>query len=30
MVKWIQAIEFVADSADLGAGHGFYGYRMPV
>ncbi len=37
MVKWIQAIEFVADFADLGAGNGgynedheFYGYRMPI
>jgi DMSO/TMAO reductase YedYZ molybdopterin-dependent catalytic subunit/thiosulfate reductase cytochrome b subunit len=37
MVKWIVAIEFVADFADLGAGHGgynedheFYGYRMPI
>jgi sulfoxide reductase catalytic subunit YedY len=37
MVKWIAAIEFVADFADLGAGQGgynedheFYGYRMPM
>lgn len=37
MVKWVQAIEFVADFADLGAGNGgynedheFYGYRMPI
>ncbi len=37
MVKWIAAIEFVRDFADLGAGHGgynedheFYGYRMPI
>ena len=37
MVKWITAIEFVADFADLGAGQGgynedheFYGYRMPI
>ena len=37
MVKWIAAIEFVADFADLGAGQGgynedheFYGYRMPI
>jgi DMSO/TMAO reductase YedYZ molybdopterin-dependent catalytic subunit/thiosulfate reductase cytochrome b subunit len=37
MVKWIAAIEFVADFADLGAGHGgynedheFYGWRMPI
>ena len=37
MVKWIEAIEFVADFADLGAGNGgynedheFYGYRMPI
>jgi DMSO/TMAO reductase YedYZ molybdopterin-dependent catalytic subunit len=37
MVKWIVAIEFVADFADLGAGQGgynedheFYGYRMPI
>jgi sulfoxide reductase catalytic subunit YedY len=37
MVKWIAAIEFVADFAHLGAGHGgynedheFYGYRMPI
>jgi DMSO/TMAO reductase YedYZ molybdopterin-dependent catalytic subunit len=37
MVKWIAAIEFVRDFADLGAGQGgynedheFYGYRMPV
>jgi sulfoxide reductase catalytic subunit YedY len=37
MVKWIAAIEFVHDFADLGAGHGgynedheFYGYRMPI
>jgi sulfoxide reductase catalytic subunit YedY len=37
MVKWIGAIEFVRDFADLGAGQGgynedheFYGYRMPI
>lgn len=37
MVKWITAIEFVHDFADLGDGHGgynedheFYGYRMPI
>jgi DMSO/TMAO reductase YedYZ molybdopterin-dependent catalytic subunit len=37
MVKWIVAIEFVHDFADLGAGQGgynedheFYGYRMPI
>ena len=37
MVKWIAAIEFVHDFADLGAGHGgynedheFYGYRTPI
>ncbi len=37
MVKWIAAIEFVRDFADLGAGEGgynedheFYGYRMPI
>jgi DMSO/TMAO reductase YedYZ molybdopterin-dependent catalytic subunit len=37
MVKWVVAIEFVADFADLGAGQGgynedheFYGYRMPI
>ena len=37
MVKWIAAIEFVNDFADLGAGQGgynedheFYGYRMPI
>jgi DMSO/TMAO reductase YedYZ molybdopterin-dependent catalytic subunit/thiosulfate reductase cytochrome b subunit len=37
MVKWIAAIEFVADFADLGAGQGgynedheFYGYRTPI
>lgn len=37
MVKWIAAIEFVRDFADLGAGQGgynedheFYGYRMPI
>ena len=37
MVKWIAAIEFVSDFADLGAGQGgynedheFYGYRMPI
>ncbi|MEO8925423.1 MAG: molybdopterin-dependent oxidoreductase [Caldimonas sp.] len=36
-VKWIAAIEFVQDFADLGAGQGgynedheFYGYRMPI
>jgi methionine sulfoxide reductase catalytic subunit len=35
--KWIAAIEFVSDFADLGAGQGgynddheFYGYRMPI
>jgi DMSO/TMAO reductase YedYZ molybdopterin-dependent catalytic subunit/thiosulfate reductase cytochrome b subunit len=37
MVKWITAIEFVHDFADLGAGEGgynedheFYGYRVPI
>jgi DMSO/TMAO reductase YedYZ molybdopterin-dependent catalytic subunit/thiosulfate reductase cytochrome b subunit len=37
MVKWIIAIEFVHDFADLGGGQGgynedheFYGYRMPI
>lgn len=37
MVKWIAAIEFVHDFADLGTGQGgynedheFYGYRMPI
>jgi DMSO/TMAO reductase YedYZ molybdopterin-dependent catalytic subunit/thiosulfate reductase cytochrome b subunit len=37
MVKWIAAIEFVHDFADLGAGEGgynedheFYGYRTPI
>ena len=37
MVKWIAAIEFVHEFADLGAGQGgynedheFYGYRMPI
>ena len=37
MVKWIAAIEFVADFAELGAGQGgynedheFYGYRTPI
>jgi DMSO/TMAO reductase YedYZ molybdopterin-dependent catalytic subunit len=37
MVKWIEAIEFVDDFAQLGAGQGgynedheFYGYRMPI
>ena len=37
MVKWIAAIEFVHDFADLGAGQGgynedheFYGYRTPI
>lgn len=37
MVKWIEAIEFVEDFADLGAGQGgynedheFFGYRMPI
>jgi methionine sulfoxide reductase catalytic subunit len=37
MVKWIAAIEFVHDFAQLGAGQGgynedheFYGYRMPI
>lgn len=36
-VKWIEAIEFVQDFANLGAGQGgynedheFYGYRMPI
>jgi len=36
-VKWIEAIEFVADFAQLGGGQGgynedheFYGYRMPI
>jgi thiosulfate reductase cytochrome b subunit len=36
-VKWIQAIEFVTDFSDLGAGQGgynedqeFFGYRMPI
>lgn len=36
-VKWIQAIEFVADFAHIGSGQGgynedheFYGYRMPI
>ena len=36
-IKWIEAIEFVADFAHLGAGQGgynedheFYGYRMPI
>jgi DMSO/TMAO reductase YedYZ molybdopterin-dependent catalytic subunit len=36
-VKWIVAIEFVSDFADLGAGQGghnddheFYGYRIPI
>jgi DMSO/TMAO reductase YedYZ molybdopterin-dependent catalytic subunit/thiosulfate reductase cytochrome b subunit len=36
-VKWIQAIEFVEDFKNIGAGHGgynedheFYGYRMPI
>ena len=36
-VKWIEAIEFVADFSHLGAGQGgynedheFYGYRMPI
>ena len=36
-VKWIEAIEFVADFASLGAGQGgynedheFFGYRMPI
>ncbi|CAJ1580338.1 molybdopterin-dependent oxidoreductase [[Mycobacterium] wendilense] len=36
-VKWIEAIEFVADFADIGWGQGgynedheFYGYRMPI
>jgi DMSO/TMAO reductase YedYZ molybdopterin-dependent catalytic subunit/thiosulfate reductase cytochrome b subunit len=36
-VKWIEAIEFVSDFADLGAGQGgynddheFFGYRMPM
>jgi len=37
MVKWVAAIEFVHDFADLGAGQGgynedheFFGYRMPI
>jgi len=37
MVKWIEAIEFVRDFADLGGGQGgynedheFYGYRQPI
>lgn len=37
MVKWIVAVEFVNDFADLGAGQGgynedheFYGYRTPI
>src|SRR5262245_8205233 len=37
MVKWIAAIEFVHDYADLGAGQGgynddheIYGHRMPI
>ena len=37
MVKWVDAIELVADFRDLGAGQGgynedheFYGYRMPI
>lgn len=37
MVKWIEAIEFVAGFADLGAGkggynedHEFYGHRVPI
>lgn len=37
MVKWIAAIEFVADFSGLGAGQGgynedheFYGYRDPI
>jgi len=37
MLKWIAAIEFVRDFADLGAGEGgynedheFFGYRMPI
>ena len=37
MVKWIAAIEFVHDYADLGAGEGgynedheFFGYRVPI
>ena len=37
MVKWIAAIEFVANFDDLGAGQGgynedheFFGYRMPI
>jgi DMSO/TMAO reductase YedYZ molybdopterin-dependent catalytic subunit/thiosulfate reductase cytochrome b subunit len=36
-VKWIEAIEFVADFRDVGWGHGgynedheYYGYRMPI
>ncbi|MGH3598029.1 MAG: molybdopterin-dependent oxidoreductase [Mycobacterium sp.] len=36
-VKWIEAIEFVKNFADLGLGHGgynedheYYGYRMPI
>jgi DMSO/TMAO reductase YedYZ molybdopterin-dependent catalytic subunit/thiosulfate reductase cytochrome b subunit len=37
MVKWVQAIEFIKDFRELGAGQGgynedheFYGYRMPI
>ncbi len=37
MVKWTEAIEFVEDFKDLGAGQGgynedheFFGYRMPI
>jgi len=36
-IKWVRAIEFVADFRHLGAGQGgynedveFYGYRMPI
>jgi methionine sulfoxide reductase catalytic subunit len=37
MVKWIEAMEFVHDYADLGSGEGgynedheFFGYRVPI
>ena len=37
MVKWIEAMEFVHDCADLGSGEGgynedheFFGYRPPI
>jgi DMSO/TMAO reductase YedYZ molybdopterin-dependent catalytic subunit len=37
LVKWVQAIEFIKDFRELGAGQGgynedheFYGYRMPI